>query len=80
MDWSSRSPRSSYLTLCDLFLVGYIKSKVHETRSRDLPALEERIRNAFASVSPTMSDVGQACVKRRLDCHEKGGAHVEVYH
>ena len=60
---------------------GYIKSKVYGTRPRDLAKLEERIRNAYASVTPEMlSDVGQACVKRWLDCYEKGDAHVAVYH
>ena len=43
--------------------------------------LEERIRNARASVTPEMlSDVGLASVKLWLDCTENGGAHVEVYH
>ena len=78
MEWAPHSPD---LTPCDFSLWGYIKSKVYGTRPQDLPTLEERIKNACASVTPEMlSDVGQACVKRWLDCYEKGGAHVEVYH
>ena len=78
VEWASHSPD---LTSRDSFLWGYIKSKVYGTRPRDLPTLEECIRNACASVTLEMlSNVGQACAKRWLDCYEKGGAHVEVYH
>ena len=75
------APRSPDLTSFDFFFWGYIKSKVYGTSPRDLLSLEERIRNTCASVTPEMlPDVGQACVKRWLDCYEKDGAHVEVYH
>ena len=74
------APYSPYFTPCDFFLWGDIKSKVYETRPRDLPTLEECIRNACASVTPKMlSDVSQACIKRWFDCYEKGGAHVKMY-
>ena len=61
-----------------IFLWGYIKSKVYETRPYDLPTIKERNKNACASVTPDiLSDVGQACVERWFDCYEHGGAHIE---
>ena len=41
----------------------------------------QRSKSACASVTSEMfSDIGQACVERWLDCCEKGGAPVQVYH
>lgn len=45
------APRLPDLTLWDSFLWGYINSKVYGTKPRDLPTLEERLRNACASVT-----------------------------
>ena len=75
LEWTPRSPD---LTPYGFFLWGFIKSKVYATKPRYLPTLEERIRYACASVTPEMSeDVKRACVKRWLDCYEKGDVHVK---
>lgn len=77
IEWAPRSPD---LTPCDFFLWGYIKSRVYATKPADLSILENRIRDECGSITPDMlSNVGEACVKKWLLCHERGGAHVEVH-
>jgi hypothetical protein len=47
-------PGSPVLTPCDYFLWGYVKQQVYLTRPLTADDLRDRIREAFASISPNM--------------------------
>ena len=53
MPWPARSPD---LTPCDLFLWGFIKSKVYATKSRDITERKERIIAAFGEITVEMRE------------------------
>ena len=76
-------PRSPDLTPPDFFLWGYLKSRVYETRPRDLEELKTRIREEFSKISTaTLKKVYQNFVKRLKDCLAQKGRHLKdvIYH
>ena len=76
LEWAVRS---SDLTPCDFFLLGFLNSKVYSTLPQNLEELEQKIRASCGLVTQNLlQSVGQECVKRWLKCLEIGGSHVEV--
>ena len=73
--WPARSPD---LTPMDHFLWGYIKDQVYLTQSATLEELQNKIRNAFLSVTPRVLEQVMnntvACVNK---CIEMEGRHFE---
>lgn len=73
--WPSRSPD---LSACDFFLWGYLKSKVYESKPRDLEELKNEIRRHVAAIpKPMLKRVFQNFVTRLRDCVEKQGHHLD---
>lgn len=71
-------PRSPDLTPLDYFLWGYVKSKVYETEPLNLQDLEDRIRNAFATITPEMlQNVRRSLEERLEECIDADGGHFE---
>lgn len=71
-------PRSPDLTPLDFFLWGHIKKIVYRTPPTTLNILENRIRAAFASITPDMlRNVVENNVFRVRKCQEVEGQHFE---
>jgi hypothetical protein len=74
-------PRSPDLTVCDFWLWGYIKAQVfhHQNRPVNLNDLENRIRDAFHTITPMMLQRSFEAYEHRLTaCLLKDGGHVEI--
>lgn len=73
--WPARSPD---LTPLDFFLWGYLKDKVYSTPSATLEELQNKILNAFESITPVMlQSVMRETIRRVNKCSEMGGRHFE---
>lgn len=76
-------PRSPDITAPDFFLWGYLKSRVYETRPRDLEDLKTRISQEIARIQrPMLENVFQNFLRRLNQCVERKGQHLSdiVYH
>jgi hypothetical protein len=68
--WPARSPD---LNACDIFLRGYLKSKLYEQKPRTTVDLKQNIRDEVAAFSPTMLQrVMQKFQKRVREFVDKG--------
>ena len=77
MPWPPRSP---YLTPCDFFLWGFIKSKVYATKPANIPELKEKIRAAFGLITVEMRQKVALEYRERLNkIIENDGNHVDVH-
>lgn len=71
-------PRSPDLTPLDFFLWGYLKERVYYTSPATLEILENRIHQAFESITPAMlQEVLRNNIFRTRRCVEEGGLHFE---
>ncbi|XP_073979190.1 uncharacterized protein isoform X1 [Rhodnius prolixus] len=71
-------PCSPDLTVPDFFLCGYLKSRVYETKPRDLEDLKSRIRAEFVKISASMlKKVFKNFVKRLEECKAQNGHHLK---
>ncbi|XP_025266325.1 uncharacterized protein LOC105254594 isoform X2 [Camponotus floridanus] len=62
-------PRSPDLSVCDFFLWGYLKSRVYETKPKDLEELKTEIRRHAAAIPKSMLEkVYDSFVKRLENC------------
>lgn len=75
--WPARSPD---LTVCDFFLWGFIKEKVYKTPVHTREELLNRLREAFALITPEMLRKLVPNIVRRAEiCVEHEGRHIEQY-
>ena len=69
-----------FLSLCDFFLWGFVKSKVYATKPRDIPELKERIFAAFEEITV---EIRQKTILEYRDWLERvieiDGGHIEVH-
>ena len=73
-------PRSPDITPLDFFLWGYVKNIVYRTTVRDVGDLQQRIIEAFDTVTVDMLARTWLETEYRLDIlRATDGAHVEVY-
>jgi len=72
-------PRSPDLTVCDLFLGGFVKDNVYDPPlPKTLPELRERINTAIENVTQDMLWRVWRDWEYRLDiCHVTHGTHIE---
>jgi len=71
-------PRSPDLSTPDIFLWGFLKSKVYSNRPTDLHALKENIREEVAKLSEeTLQAVMRSFLTRVHLCIEEGGGHLK---
>ncbi|GFX80552.1 uncharacterized protein TNCV_3929601 [Trichonephila clavipes] len=71
-------PRSRDLTPADLWLWGYLKSRVHLSGPSGLSELKDAIRGDVSSIHPDMLHSAVAGFVTRLECLLPfGGGHVE---
>jgi hypothetical protein len=67
-------PRSPDLTLLDFFLWGYVKEKVYKTEPTTIENMQQRIRNVFRSITPTVLNRVRNNFHNRLRlCIQQGG-------
>ena len=67
-------PRSPDLTLLDFFLWGYVKEKVYKTEPTTIENMQQRIRNVFRSITPTVLNRVRNNFQNRLRlCIQQGG-------
>lgn len=70
-------PRSPDLSVCDFFLWGYLKSRVYETKPKDLEELKAEIRRHAAAIPKSMLEkVYDSFVKRLENCVKNKGNHL----
>lgn len=70
-EWPARSPD---LTPLDFFFWGFLKSKVYETRPRDLDDLRGKIQNTCRLITPEMlNNVRRSFENRLYFCQEVNG-------
>ena len=75
IDWPPRSPG---LTPMDYFLWGYVKNLVFNTPPTTPENMQERIRNAFHTITPNMLfNVRRSFEKRAYLCIQADGHHFE---
>lgn len=73
-------PRSPDLTPLDFFLWGYVKNKVYAVECSSRDEMEERIKAAFATVTPEMlRNVRGSLHRRALLCIQLEGRHFEPF-
>jgi hypothetical protein len=58
--------RSPYLTACDFFLRGYLKSKLYADRPQNIAELKQRIRDEIASIAVEMFRCVMGNMRSRL--------------
>lgn len=75
VNWSARSPDLNPL---DFFLWGTVKQYLYRERINSREELEERIIEAFATVTPEMlRNAQQSLIQRARLCIQCGGEHFE---
>ena len=73
--WPARSPD---LTACDLFLWGYLKSKVFANKPRNIQELKTAIREEIANITVEMLQRVMRNFKEQLqECMHVGGGHLK---
>jgi hypothetical protein len=73
IEWPARSPD---LNACDIFLWGYLKSKVYEKKPETAVDLKQNIRDAVATISPTMLQRVMQNFQKRLREYVDKGCHL----
>jgi hypothetical protein len=77
-------PRSCDLTPCDLFLWGFVKSRVYANKPQAIPELKARIRRVIGETEPQLcGNVIESFVKRARVCRQQSrGGHLSdtVFH
>ena len=63
VEWPARSPD---LSLCDVFLWGYLKEKVFKHRPQSLEDLKERIQEEIDSIPPELTRRVMKSFRERL--------------
>jgi hypothetical protein len=70
--------RSPDLTPCDYFLLGYLKTKVFETKPRTIADLKQRIQDEVVAFPVEMlREVMNSFSSRLEDCVRRNGSHLE---
>ena len=71
-------PRSPCLTIVDYFVFPYLKNRIFRTPVANLQALQQRIVDECASITPEMLQNSFDSMKRRVNlCIEQGGGHFQ---
>lgn len=76
-------PRSPDLTAPDFFLWGFLKSRVYNTRPRNLEELKTRISEEISQIdTPMLEKVFKNFEKRLKDCVSQNGGHLNeiIFH
>jgi len=70
--------QSPDLTPCDYFLWGYLKTKVFETKPRNIADLKQRIQHEVAAIPVEMLREAMNSFRSRLEeCVRRTGSHLE---
>lgn len=73
--WPARSPD---LTILDFFIWPYVKERVFNVGAETLDVLQNRVQEAFQSITPAMlQNVGRNTMDRIIMCQQQGGMHFE---
>ena len=76
----SWAPHSPDLTLLDIFLWGYIKTKVYKTKINDIADLKERIEQEIKAIKKEiLENIFDSIVKRFKVCIDVNGDTFEQY-
>ena len=76
-------PRSCYLTPCDFFLWGFVKSRVCANKPQTIPELKAEIRRVMGEIEPQLcGNVIESFVKKARVCQQSRGRHLSdiVFH
>jgi len=69
--------RSCDLTACDLFLWGFVKSRVYVNKPQTIPELKLEIRPVIGEIEPQLcGNVIESFVKRARVCQQSHGGHL----
>jgi hypothetical protein len=75
--------RSCDLTPCDIFLWGFVKSRVYANKPQTIPELKAEIRCVIGEIEPQLCEnVMESFVKRARVCQQSCGGHLSdiVFH